>query len=362
MDAAALAGLVAAVQTNCHIADARHAGDLTLCTYLLEMRELFRWEHALPWGAALAQDEVGAWIAGREAIWSALEDEALRPLPALGAAVAALDPFDVDAVNAQLLPAGLLYGAGLVGAQRPVFFLAELHQRRQHEGLDVFSAGRELARGLLAPPAALGGGARGPVVIRRESIARACWERFEAFSTRPAPGSAFHAALQAYALDTDFAAALPRWLDEQGEVMLLHELGEHQAGALLGPAWGEMLLALTTRRAALHARAVRDHLADCAVTLPALLERRADASLHAWFAHLDGLREALFPALSRAYAAWRAGDGGEALRAASASGSAHFMALARQVLALHAAGQGDAAATTGAIEALLGSAQAVCRA
>ena len=39
-----LDALVAAVRTNCHVTDARHARDMTMCTYLLEMRELYRWE------------------------------------------------------------------------------------------------------------------------------------------------------------------------------------------------------------------------------------------------------------------------------------------------------------------------------
>jgi hypothetical protein len=363
-----LQALVAAVQTNCHIADARHAADMTLCTYLLQMREMFRWERGLPLGATLAQAEIGAWIAQREALWDTLEDSELQPLPAwdgaapAGSAPHAFDPFDAEAINAQLLPAGLVYGAGLVGAQRPVFFLAELHARGRSEGLDVLRAGRELARGLLAPLAALGGGEQGPVVIRRESIARACWERFEAFTSRRTTGGAFHAAVQAYALEPDFAAALPRWVDEQSEVMLLHELGEHRAGSLLGPAWAEMLLALTTRRAGLYARAVRDHVADCDVTLPTLLARGAEASLHAWFAHLDGLRAALFPALSRAYTAWCQGDRGQSLQAAASDGGAHFGALARQALALHRAQHTDATAATLAVEALLSGPAAVCSA
>ena len=33
---------VAGVQANCDLADARHARDLTLCTYLLQMREKIR--------------------------------------------------------------------------------------------------------------------------------------------------------------------------------------------------------------------------------------------------------------------------------------------------------------------------------
>ena len=61
--------LVQAVQTNCHIADARHAQDLSLCTFLLQMREFHRWERGLPLNAPLAQAEVGAWIARRVVTW-----------------------------------------------------------------------------------------------------------------------------------------------------------------------------------------------------------------------------------------------------------------------------------------------------
>ncbi len=39
--------LVEAVQLNRAVADARRAADLTLCTYLLEMREFYRWERGM---------------------------------------------------------------------------------------------------------------------------------------------------------------------------------------------------------------------------------------------------------------------------------------------------------------------------
>ena len=359
MDTAVPPGLAAAVQTNCHIADARHAADLTLCIYLLQMREFHRWERGLPFGAPLARDAVGAWIAEREALWSALEEAALVPLPC-GPTAGLLDPFDVAAINACLRPLGLLYGAGLVGAGRPVFFLAELHGIDRREGLEVLTAGRELARGLAAPPAVLdrAGGAQ-TIVLRRESLARGCWEKYEAFSLRRPEGSAFHAAVRAYGLDQDFEAALPRWLDEQGEVMVLHELGEVQAGRWLDPAWADLRQALPTRRADLYVRAVRDHLADLGVTLPALLDRAAEASMHVWFANYDGVREGLYPRLPQAYAQWRAGDGGAALRRAIACGHAHFTRLAQQVLACHERG-GEA--TGAAIEGLLTSPDAVCAA
>ena len=360
MKPADLRDLAEAVQGNCHIADARHAADMTLCIYLLQMREFHRWERGLPFGAALAREDVGAWIAGREALWSEVEDRDYRRLPLRlpGGADEDFEPFDVAAINHRLRPCGLLYGAGLVGAGRPVFFLAELHGQTRREGLEVAVAGRELARGLLAPPAALGhGGSERIIVLRRESLARWCWEKLEAHSLRQAAGSAFHAAVLAYGLDQDFEAALPRWLDEQGEALVLHELGEYRAGRWLDPDWATMRLALPTRRADLYARAVRDHLADFGVTLPALLDRRAEASIHVWFANYDGVRELLYPSLAGAYRQWRAGDGGAGLRRAIASGHAHFASLARQVLACHARDPETAGA---AIERLLTASAAVC--
>jgi hypothetical protein len=349
--------LAAAVQANCHVADARHAADMTLCTYLLQMREFCRWERGLAWRSSLLREDVGAWIEAREALWAEFEERPLEPLPC-GPGGAAVDPFDVVAVNEHLLGSGLLYGAGLVGADRPVFFLAEQHGRTQRDGIDVRVAGRELARGLLAPPAVLSTGDGGEcIVLRRESLARWCWEKFEAFGLRPRQGSAFHAVVQAYGLDRDFDAALPQWLDDQSELVTLHELGEHRVGLRLGSAWAPMRLSLPGRRADLFARAVRDHLADFDSTLPTLLDRGAAASLHAWFSDYTGVRQSMFPSLTDAYVAWRRGDGGRALRRAIAQGGQHFTSLAHRVLALHGSGGPDSGK---AIEDLLTSPAARC--
>ncbi|MFO1291457.1 MAG: hypothetical protein U1F07_00065 [Rubrivivax sp.] len=355
LSAAARARLVQAVQRNCDIADARHATELALCSYLLQMREFYRWEHGLALGAALPRDAVGEWIAGREARWESLQTSPWAALPLAGDASGPLDPFDAEAVNARLLPQGLLYGAGLVGGARPVFFLAELHALGMREGLRVQQAGHELARGLAAPPAALAGAGDGPVVLRRESMARACWERYEAFALRPAPGSAFAAMLEAYGFARGFDAALPRWLDEHVQVALLHELGEHRVGLRLGPEWAALCAALPTRRSALQAAALRDQLADLSSTLPALLAEGAAPALHAWFAGYDGLREALFPGLVAAYRCWREGDGGRALAEAVARGRAHFEALATRLLDAHRAGAGaGAGAALEAVDATCG--------
>lgn len=384
---------VAHVQRNCHVADARHAADMTLCTYLLQMREFFRWEQGLALQMPLARAAVGAWMAEREALWAEVADEGYAALPLPGGGSA--DPFDVDAVNAALAPLSLLYGAGLVARERPVFFVADLHGRAQREGVAVLQAGRERARTLLAPPAALGGGGAGPIVLRRESMARWCWERAEAYAMRPRPGGALHAMLAHYGLERDFQAGLPRWLDDQCETAVWHELGEYRLSKRWRARWTDLRAALDgsadglatdparegahgpareaahgeTRAATLGdaraaargdareaargdalVRALRDQLADLGVTLPALLERGDAGPMHAWFAAYEGLREAMFPALSAAYAAWRGGDGGALLKVQMAHGLRHFEALAADLL------EGPAAARAAARTRLMQSA------
>ena len=346
--------LVGAVQANCHIADARHAADLPLCIYLLQMREFYRWERGIAFGAVLDREAVGQWLSQREQLWSRVEACELQPLPLEGRL---FDPHDADALNAVLGPRGLAYGAGSTAAERPTFFLAQLHRAEwRDDGLQLQVCDREFARGLAAPPAALANGRI--IVLRRESLARWLWEKFEAFSLRRTEGP-FKALVDAYALHdgTAFVAALPRLVDEQCETLLLHELGEHRAGRWLEPGWSAMRMVLSQRRTDLHVRAVRDHLADLEVTLPTLLERGADAALHFWFANYDGVRAQLFPSLKQAYVAWHRGDAGVALQQATQRGSAHFRRLAREVLELyHRAGEQAA----GPIDRLLASPGAIC--
>ena len=359
MDVAAHQSLCRAVQHNCHVADARHAGDLPLCTYLLQLREYYRWEQCLPFGASLPQAAVGAWIARREALWDELAQRDFSALP-LGDGTGDVDPFDVDTVNRQIQSAGLVYAAGLAGRDQAVFVLAQRHpgaaEAKSTTALPVLMAGREWARGLLTPPAALDTRNDPPtIVIRRAALARWCWERFESFSLRPRADSAFAAVVRDYGLDTDLEAGLSRCVDEQCEALLLHETGEYQAGRRLGPGWSALRMALPSRRGELAARAVRDHLADLHITLPTLLARGRASALHFWFATYEGWRQQLFPGLVVAYRRWCDGDNGQALHGAVHAGHAHFMAIALQALDLHASGQGGAA-----VQALLLSPPSIC--
>lgn len=321
--------LVEAVQTNCHIADAAQAADMTLCIYLLQMREFYRWELGAAPLQMLPREDVGAWLTAREALWNRLEDSPFQPLPVAGQL---FDPFDVDALNAALAPQGLVYSAGLTAPGRASFFLGELTAVQRRDDVLVRVSGCEHARGLSAPPAALSGNT---IYLRQESLLRWSWEKFEVWNLRQAAGP-FKAALDGYGFADDGAQqAVPRMAQAQGETLVLHELGEAQVAAMFGAAWQDMRAALDDRRTDLHLRAVRDLLADCLVTLPTLLERQADASLHFWFANFEGLRAVLFPRLQQAYAAWCGGDGGQALWAALGEGAPHWQQLGQQLIGLH---------------------------
>jgi len=169
-------------------------------------------------------------------------------------------------------------------------------------------------------------------------------ERTEAWALKRHDG-ALKSALDAYGCIGGDAAALERMAAAEAETLILHELGEREAGRALGPGWEGMLSRLSRRRAEVFARAARDHLADCLVTLPALLERGAPAPIHAWFAGLDGMRHELYPRVAGAYAAWRDGDDARGLSDAVAAGAMHWRDVCLRTLAQFERGgeEGEAA-------------------
>lgn len=322
--------LIGAVQRNCHIADAHHARDMTLCTYLLEMREFYRWEAGIPFGAALARPEVGAWLNEREALWETLAGASFDPLPVAGEE---FDPFASSEINRRLVPHGLVYGAGIGRFGKPHFFLGRLERREETDGLTVLVCACEYARDLTVMPAAL---QNSTVIVRSEALRQWLWEKAEAWALKQTPG-AFAEALTVYGYADDPQAALERMTEAETASLILHERGEHAAGRLLGPAWDEMIAAFKKRRAEILARAVRDNLADCLVTLPALIEREAWPQLYFWFANFDGMRRELFPALAAfdtAAIAKLPACGTAALRAVVQRGATHWEQVARRLPAL----------------------------
>jgi hypothetical protein len=319
--------LAAAVQRNCDISDARHAGDYGLCTFLLKMREYYRWENELPFAHVLPRDEVGEWLRSREQQWDGIESEAYAPLPL---AKGDVDPFDAAAANRELLAQGCVYSAGYGRFGKPVFFLGKLLRAEQRSGFTILISSCEYARELAAPPAMLQGRT---IFVRLESVRRYLWEKIEEWQLRR-HDNAMARALAGYGLTAGTEAGLERMTGSETETMILHELGEAMAGELLGAAWGEMAESVARSRAEPVARAVRDLLADCLSTLPALLERPALPSLHFYFATFDAPRRQLFPEALAAYEEFsRSGDPGR-LHQVAREGKERWLECARGLLAL----------------------------
>jgi hypothetical protein len=72
--------LTAQVQHNCHISDARHARNYSLCIYLLKMREYFRWERGFGYSERLPEKELGDWLMEREHLWGEIEEQDYHPI------------------------------------------------------------------------------------------------------------------------------------------------------------------------------------------------------------------------------------------------------------------------------------------
>ena len=320
-----LSALIDTVQKNCTIADARHARDMTMCTFLLEMREYYRWEMEIPYGARLPKDDLGDWLNARESLWDTVEAEEFAPLPL---SESGIDPFEADDINRALIPQGLVYSSGLGHFRKPHFVLAELKRAETRDGVQVLVAGCEYARDLIAPPAAMRGGA---IFLRMDAVRRLLWNKYEEWQWRE-KDTALGRAFAHYDFEHDIDRGLDRMAEAESEAMILHEIGEARAESLLGDEWNVMLGQLNSRHAELLARAVRDHLADCLVTLPTLLEREAIGSLHFYLANLSGLRRALFPALPQAYEIWLGSGNRAPLIRTVAIAEAHWLDAARQLM------------------------------
>ncbi len=337
MNAQALNVLADVVQHNCHISDARHGTDYSLCVYLMKMREYYRWEKRLPYGAVLGKDAVGDWLQAREQLWEQLEGAELLPLRIAGVDY---DPFDSETINERLAPEGLVYSSGLGNRAKPHFFLGDLERHSTNGGYSVYVAAIEHARDLAAPPAMTRGNS---IFLRRESLRRMLWEKLESWRWNR-PDNALGRAFACYDFDRDLDASLDAMTDREIDNALLHEQGEYEAGLLLGEDWNAMLLDLAETPAELMARAVRDHLADCLITLPRLAASDDAAALHFYLGNLSHMRQSIFPGLARAYDSWRADGDHTQLCAIADAGRSHWEHLARRMIALHRARPGAAAA------------------
>ena len=287
-----------AVQFNCDVADANFAGNYTMCTYLLKMRELYRWAQSIDQSEKLKTASVSEWVSEKEVYWESLENEQFRGIPV---GDDEFDPFSVEQINQMIREHGLVYSAGYSRGCRPEFYLGSLDQIEHYDSYDVMISGHEYARDLSASVAMTQGEF---VYVRQESIRRMLWEQIEAWRWRRSPAGALANALSQFPLDSDPAYTLEQLLKVQIEYVINHEIGEVAASGLLGEDWKKMMMQHSGTRLEFIARAIKDHLADAMITLPALIYSGNATAIHLYFANLQAIRETLFPQLVNAYSDW----------------------------------------------------------
>jgi len=302
-----------------------------MCIFLLKMREFYRWENDIALTAAMPRAEIGDWLVERENTWNQIEETDYQPLELSDQAI---DPFDAALINQALVPQGIVYSSGYGLHQKPHFFLGQLEAIEQRGGLTIYISSCEYARDLVAPPAMM---RDNTVFIRQESLRRYLWERIEGWqfnkSNRQTP---MGRALELYGYNQDQVdTVLDRMTRDETEVVILHELGEAEAGKLLGDNWEEMLATFPSSKVEFMARAARDLLADCLSTLPELIEANNLASLHFHFANMTGLRKHLCPDLYTAYEQWTQDKDIQNLLVQVQKGQVYWEAQCRAVLDIY---------------------------
>ena len=319
--------LVDTIQYNCHIADARYAGDYTLCVYLLKMREMYRWEQGIGFKTMLTTDDVGDWLTEREGVWDDVEELEYKPLQINGKAY---DPFDNDLINTLLDKEKLVYNAGLGIRCRPHFFIADLEEQIEQDDYTVYISGKEYARDMAAP-AAMAQEHR--IFIRRESLRRVIWEILDDARVNGLDNPLTRA-MSYYDFDSDAEVALNKMAEAEIDFVIQHEIGEVKAGRILGESWNKMLTSLARTQAEIMLRAVRDHLADSITTLPALLNANKPASLHFYFGNMTAMRKHLAPALMQAYEHWHETDDLSQLQMFAKQSQSHWQEIADEIATL----------------------------
>jgi hypothetical protein len=300
-----------AVRHNCDISDARDNGIYSICTLVLKLRNLYKWENGLePWQEPDSPVLLD-WIAAKEAYWESMHDKPFISLPINGETV---DPFLLPVINTHLYPDGLVYGAGYGRSMKAVFFIAEILEDRVVEGCPDLILGKEKARELSSPFAMLQDGA---IYIRKEPLRFFFWDQIQEIN--PSCRIAMQQALACYGLiregctldRTRLVDIFDAIIEQEMDIFIYHEVGENQENQLNSEMLQKIIGAFPSTPIELLARAVKDILADTHAKglLSHIIAREKKSSLGFYVSFLDGMRKFLCPEINEASKGfWAKGD------------------------------------------------------
>ena len=284
---------------NCDISDACHAGMFSICGLALRLRDLYKWENALPAWQESESAEVLEWIEAKENKWESYTKKGFEQLTIDDMQY---DPFDTVGINRILEPYDIYYGAGYARSLKPTFFLAEIAEKTTSGVTSVYILGRELARDLLTIPALTQDDC---VVLRQESAKLFIWDSI--FYIKKSARPALKFALDRCGLKTQDPRSLRPHLTTilaaLKDSYIYHEIGELNDADFDRGIWREIIAAFPYSPVEYLARAVKDLLADTNDygTLRYIMKNRKTASLAFYAAFLDGLPKEFFPELPTSF-------------------------------------------------------------
>ena len=294
--------LLNTIKHNCDISDARDNGIYSICTLVLKLRNLYKWEHGLePWEEPDSPVLLD-WIAAKEEYWEDIHAEPFSPIPINDEDI---DPFQLPAINRFLAVDNYIYGAGYGRSMKAVFFMAEILEERKVDGCPTLILGREKARELSSPFAMLQDGI---IYIRKDPMRFFFWDQIQEIN--PSCRISMQQALAEYGFMKDgctldrkkLIASFDDIVDEELEMFIYHEVGEYQENLLDSELLQKIIGAYPASVLELLARAVKDILADTHPKglLSHIVSEHKKSSLGFYISFLDGMRKHLCPELNEA--------------------------------------------------------------
>ena len=294
--------LIKQIQYNCDISDARDHGIYSMCSLILKLRNLYKWERGLePWSEPDSA-ELLEWIDARESYWEEIADRDFKALTINGQACT-VD--DVETVNRASGNLPFFYGAGHGRSMKAIFFLAEVVDRPDIEGCPIVLLGREYAREMESPFAMV---QEGQVVVRTEPLRYFIYDHIQ--ELRASCRSSFRFFLNSYTLLDNGVLDQRRLRDildeiavEERDLFIYHEIGELLEDSMSSEILGRMIGRFPGSVIELVSRAVRDVLADTHPrgVLAHLVREQKGSTLGLFVTFVDGLRKELFPELGTAW-------------------------------------------------------------
>ena len=325
--------LINTIQHNCDISDAKDHGIYSMCTMVLKLRNLYKWEKAIePWEEPEPPDLLD-WIDKKEKYWQTIADQSFRSLAINGKSH---DPADLNSINAAFDHRGLVYGSGYGGSMKAVFFVAEKVKEQSIGGKRILLLGKELAKEMASPFAMAQDGV---VYIRKENLRFFLWDHIQ--ELRSSCRESFRHALDLYGvLDTKgeldqqkLRHQFEALVEQETALFIHHEIGELLQTTLDSATLQKVISRFPASLIELVCRAIKDVLADTHPqgVLAHVIEAERETSLSFYIGFLDGLRAQLFPEIFQAFHDFRTTSDWQLIERARAVGRGRNMELAVKI-------------------------------